>query len=307
MENDAKYFYNKATVYNDEGKYTLAIDNFKKALEQDPHSIEIIFNLGVAYLNKKEYDSGIECFENVLNISPDEAAAFSNLALSHAKKHDFEKAILYYQKVLAINPEDTGTFKDLGDSYVKNRQYDEAIQYYEKFLQHHPTSFIVKESLQTAINLKNSLGKGTELKEATVPPTVNTYSAGKELTNSPEEYINMAVNCVKEQNIDMAIENLRNCLKIDPDNKKAGELLNKLFELKQKQGNTVKKEEIKTAHVFVDYQKANEYLTLGIAYFNVNNYNMALENFKKCLEINPNDYKCKGYVLEISAKIKESK
>ena len=316
MENDAKYYYNKATNYNDEGKYSLAIDNFKKALSMDPNSFEIIFNLGIAYINKKEFDLAIESFENVLKFSPDEPAAYSNMALAYSKKHDFDSAIKYYKKVLELEPEDTSAFKDLGDAFVKNRQYNEAIEYYEKFLKSHPTSFIVKESLQTAINLKNKLGSGGASEDETAVP-IHTQEPDNLPRKSSEEYLNEAVAFIKDQKIDSAIEALRSCLKINPDNTKASDLLNKLFKLKQVSGNTetkpqTEKQENNTGAenqspsepAFIDYTKANEHFTLGLAYYNVNNYNMALDHFKKCIEINPNDFNCKKYIADVTSKLK---
>lgn len=307
-EQNSKYYYNKATVYSDEGKYTLAVDNFKKALAIEPDSIEIIFNLGITYINKKEYDSAVECFEKVLKVSPDEVAALSNIALAHSKKFEFDKSINYYKKVLEINPEDTSTFKDLGDVYTKDKQYDNAIEYYNNFLKAHPTSNIVKESLKTVINLQKN--------QSFAKPANSVKEAVKksaEPAESAESCFNTAVSCVKEQKFDIAIEHLRKCLKINPHHSRAYDLLNKLFKIKEKynsgelQNKTeepVKKEEPAKEEkaVFIDYRKFNEFITLAMAYYNMGNFDMALENFVKGSEVNPNDNDCNKYINELKSK-----
>ncbi len=305
-EMDAKYYYNKGIIYNEEGKYGLAIDNFKNALALNPESIEINFNLGVAYINKKEYVPAIECFKFVLEKTPDEVAALSNIALAYAKNSDFNSAINYYQKVLLITPDDSPTFKDLGDAYTKNKQYDKAIEYYEKFLKIHPTSFVVKESLSTAINLKKNADGTIEKKEE--PKVIQHQKTIVDNNKSADNHFNLAVNFVKEQDFDAAIENLRSCLKINPDYSGAYTLLNKLFKVKEKLSSiSAGKQNIKVNTpvdpIFIDYRKFNEYYTLGMAYYNAQNCRMALENFQKGLEINPSDQNCKNYINEIKSKM----
>ena len=314
-ENDANFYYNKGINYNEDGKYGLAVDNFKLALSMDPDSIEINFNLGVAYINKKEYSIAIECFKTVLQKSPDETAALSNIALAYAKINEFNTAINYYKKILAIKPDDVPTFKDLGDTYTKNRQYDEAIENYREFLKIHPTSFLVKESLNTALNLKkNQAGI-----KADQEPAINKQlrSNSGENDKSASEYFDLAVNYVKEQNFDTAIENLRKCLTINSNHPNAYDLLNKLFKIKEKSNTNAtlpKKEPPATEPVkteppktptFIDYRRFNEFYTLGVAYYNAQNFEMALENFKQGNQINPDDKTCNEYISKIMGQSKK--
>lgn len=314
-ENNAKYYYNKGIIYNEEGKYGLAVDNLKTSLSMEPDSVEINFNLGVAYINKKEYGSAIECFKTVLNKSPDEAAALSNIALAYAKKFEFNSAIDYYKKLLSIKPDDTPTYKDLGDVYTKNKQYDNAIECYQNFLKTHPTSFIVKDSLNTAINLKKNQTE-TNIDNEPVVNNKPQLISGED-AKSAQEYFDFAVNCVKEQKFDTAIENLRKCLKINSNYPNAYDLLNKLFKVKEKFNHNepekqnikpvlpeIKSEKIETpkSPLFVDYRKFNELFTLGVAYYNVQNYRMALENFQKGIEINPTDITCNDYISKITSR-----
>jgi len=314
-ENDSKFYYNKGIIYNEEGKYGLAVDNFKTALSFEPDSFEINFNLGVAYINKKEYSSAIECFKIVLKKSQDEVAALSNIALAYAKNNDFDTAVNYYKKVLELKPDDTATFKDLGDAYTKNKQYDNAIECYQNFLKIHPTSFIAKESLNTAMNLKKNHVKTNIPNESVVKNESQPIS--REEVKPAEEYFELAVNYVKEQNFDKAIENLRKCLKINSNYPNAYDLLNKLFKVKEKFNNiNFEKQNIKSlaqeitfqkidapkSSFFIDDRKFNEFFTMGIAYYNAKNYNLALENFQNSQKINPSDKTCADYISEITSK-----
>jgi len=302
-DNDAKFFYNKGIIYNEEGKYGLAIDNFQKALQLEPASIEINFNIGVAYINKKEFASAINCFKVVIEKSPEEVAAYSNIALAYARNGQPVEAVENYKKVLELKPDDIPTYKDLGDAYTKARQYDKAIESYQIFLKSHPTSFVVKESLNTAINLKKNasgIQEAPPQKQQDVP-----QNSPQEPFVSAQEYFNNAVVNIKEQKFDDAIENLRKCLKINSDFPNAYDTLNKLFKIKEKFKNAPA--EIKTTAPlpqkpceYVDLRKFNELYSMAIAYYGVKNYPAALERFTSALEVNPCDENSKKYISEIN-------
>ncbi len=225
-----EFYYNKGIVYNDEGKYTLAIENYIKALSYNRQSIEAYFNLGVAYINNKEYELAIDGFNNVLKLNPNETLAYSNIALAYSRRKNYDLAISNYQKVLALNPDDVDTYKDLADVYVRNKQYDEAINYYNKALEINPCLIQVKQSLKTAINLKNQNEPACEKEESVV------YDEIQDNSNEvmAQSYFNSGVNCIKEKNIDSAIENFRNCLKISPDFPNAYNFLDKMLQIKAK-------------------------------------------------------------------------
>jgi len=233
MDNkEYEYFYNKGIAFNDEGKFTLAIDNYLKALSISPDSIEAHFNLGVVYINKKEYELAISSFDHVLSINPDEEAAFSNIALAYGRSKNYDMAIKYYKKVLDITPDDTDTFKDLADVYLKKGDHDTAIDYYNRALKLNPYMMHVKKALQTAINLKNqALANPNPLHKYTM--LYDNIDEETEKTELANQFFYSGVKCIKEQNIDGAIEHFRHCLKIDPDYANAYNLLNKMLKLKE--------------------------------------------------------------------------
>lgn len=233
MNNEYQIFYNKGTAYNDEGKYTLAIDNYLKALSINNDSIEIHFNLGIAYINKKEYDLAIDSFNNVLKLNPDEVVAYSNIALAYARNKNYSKSIENYKKVLSYTPDDADTYKDLADVYVRSGGYDLAIENYNTVLKINPCMVQVKKSLETAINLKNQ-NKPADNQTSQVNNPVYQQTNEKEINQLAQNYFAAGVTCIKEQNIDGAIDNLRNCLKLSSSYPGASDLLNKVLLIKQR-------------------------------------------------------------------------
>lgn len=290
-DNQAKILYNKGVQYNSEGVYKLAISNFLKSLEIDPNSIETHFDLGVAYINNKEYDLALESFNTVLKLNQDEVCAYSNIALAYLRKGDFQQSIEYYNKVLSYKPEDLDTFIDLAYAYVKNKQYDEAIELYNKALKHGSHRFKAQEGLNTALNLKNS--QEEKVNKEQLDESLKDFFKKPEKT--PEHYFNLAVNYVKERNLDLAIEALRSCLKIKPYYPQASQLLDKLFKIKEQT----------PVNKIVNYKDLTDCFNLGVCFFNAQNYQLALDKFKECIQIDPNHRGTIEYLKKIKEQLAE--
>jgi len=298
MDNtEAKLHYNKGVQYNNEGKYKLAINNFLKALELEPNFIEAQFDLGVTYINEKEYNSAIESFNKVLKLNENEVCAYSNLALAYLRKGDYNASIEHHKKVLLIKPGDLDTYMDLAYAYVKNQQYDEAIDLYNITVKHGSHYLKAKEGLNTALNMK----KGHQTCNEVVKTKKEEIEPKEKSNKSRDDYFDLAVNCVKEQNFDLAIENLRKCLKMEPDYTKATMLLDKIFKIKQQLANTPNVQEEKKTSVLSpsDYKVLNDSYNLGISFFNAKHYDLALEKFKECLQIDPNHEDSKEVLRKI--------
>lgn len=65
------YTYNQlGTALRKQGKFRQAVDNYLKALEHDPDSEVLHFNLGRAYLEAKDRDNSIKSMQKALKIKP---------------------------------------------------------------------------------------------------------------------------------------------------------------------------------------------------------------------------------------------
>lgn len=301
-----KIHYNKGIKYNDEGKYNLAVVNFEKALECDPDCIEAHFDLGAVYINKKDYDLAIKSFNNVLRLNPNEVTAYVNIALAYLRIGDFGNSIESYKKALTINPEDIDTVVDLAYAYVKNQQYDEAIELYNKAMNYGSHRFKAKEGLDQALNLKgyyeqNKAEKPAE-KQVETTEKISIENNEEEIKDHHEHY-EIAVNFVKQNDFEAAIENLRKCIRLEPHFTKAKALLDKLYILKEKAGNNlpVKKETLITSPpAYVNQKDLRDAYTIGVCFFNAQNYDMAEEKFRDCLQIDPNHEESQEYLKKIS-------
>lgn len=100
---------NKADSYNkkgislyNRGKYTEAIEEFKKALELNPKHYDAHFHLGIVYYAKGMIDESITELKKAIDAAPDEPKAHYNIAFAYVAKENIEEALSEYQKAINL-------------------------------------------------------------------------------------------------------------------------------------------------------------------------------------------------------------
>ncbi|MCR4422868.1 MAG: hypothetical protein GYA61_05910 [Spirochaetales bacterium] len=169
----------KAKEYELQGKYSLAIENYKRYLTFEPKNIDII-DL-VAELERKKYSEipkpQIKTSETPPPTNP---ASLYNLAIYHTKMKEYVLAIYYLERYLLLNPNDTNAKslydkvkavyesevlnkkedalyimqqKRLGMSYIKQNKYVEAYNLFVALSKKYPNDKSIKPYLEEATNL----------------------------------------------------------------------------------------------------------------------------------------------------------
>jgi len=115
-ENDLLYF-NRGTIYDQEGNTTKAEQDYKSALEINPSSFGANYNLGALYFNY-----GVKLKDEAGNTSSD--AKYK--ALTKQANDNFEKALPYMQDAFNLNKEDKNTIISLKQLYALKGDYDKS-------------------------------------------------------------------------------------------------------------------------------------------------------------------------------------
>ncbi|MDD3296382.1 MAG: tetratricopeptide repeat protein [Candidatus Omnitrophica bacterium] len=124
-----------AEKYAENGKFDMAIEEFKKALGLKPDFFEAYNSIGFCYIQLGRYEEAIKHFEKALEFNSDYAQAYDNIGVAYSFMKQFQKAISYYQKALFIDPEFSSSYNNLGATYMFSQQYPEAIESYKKFIE----------------------------------------------------------------------------------------------------------------------------------------------------------------------------
>lgn len=149
----------KAFAFDSMGESEKAFEAYSSALEQNPDSPDLIFNLGRLYYMRDDFTSAIEQFKNVLNISPDDYEATLNIGNAYlsvaeefmapiregAEMSDKEKkttqdkaieqykaAVPFLKKAVEIKPDDSITWTNLGVAYINSGMKEEGEAAFKK-------------------------------------------------------------------------------------------------------------------------------------------------------------------------------
>ncbi len=121
-----------ASIYFQQGKTVECIETNKKALELEPTSEWLWFNLGIYYFDLGRYYKAIDAFKNAIAIDPKYELAYYYLALSYEKVGKITEAIDNLKAYEQIFPFDQKVYLILGFFYADLSDYRTALEYFER-------------------------------------------------------------------------------------------------------------------------------------------------------------------------------
>ena len=130
MPNDVLTAINLGGAYILAKKFALAIPILVKASEQEPRNEMIWTNLGAAYLGNPilaqddQQRKAIQAFERAIEINPVTPNVHYNLGLIHRDRGEIEQAILRFRQAVQTNPHDRDACRALGR--LEDQQNDGA-------------------------------------------------------------------------------------------------------------------------------------------------------------------------------------
>jgi tetratricopeptide (TPR) repeat protein len=137
-----------------------AIAQYQKALEIQPRSAALQFNLGTAFDRKGQVDKAIEQYQEAVDLQPDFAQARNNLGDALLRTGRTDGAIAQFQEALKIWPNSTMLRNNLGRAFLLKGQVHEAVAQFQKTLEIQP-SFVKARN-----NLANALLQSGQVNEA---------------------------------------------------------------------------------------------------------------------------------------------
>ena len=97
-------YYNIGIAYHALDFNKLALKNFKKALRNDPMSVDVLPSLGELYFEMKKYKHAIKTFQHVVEVKPESYLAWHLLSKSHYKNGEMDNATETNAMCLSLNP-----------------------------------------------------------------------------------------------------------------------------------------------------------------------------------------------------------
>jgi len=107
---DAIQYRIKGYVYQQQGDYDQAAENYKNAIVRNPFYVCAYNDLGIVYEQQGWYDRAQEQYIKAIELDPTYVSAYSNLALLNERLGDLDAACYYWGRRANIgNPEDPWT------------------------------------------------------------------------------------------------------------------------------------------------------------------------------------------------------
>ena len=124
--------------YARKGENDMAIADFTKALELNPHDADAYHNRGISYAYKREYDHAIADYDEALKLNPRDALAYHNRGNAYVNKGGYDQAIVDCSKALNLNQDASVAYLIRGNAYTGKGEYTQAIADYSEFLKPYP-------------------------------------------------------------------------------------------------------------------------------------------------------------------------
>lgn len=115
------------------GRGAAAAVEYRRALDQDPHSPYLLNKLALAFMAQEAWQQALPYLQRAQRLSSDDAATYTNLGRLYVALHDYEQARVVLNEAIQINPYDPAIHLHLAESYRQLGHADKAQQEQQLF------------------------------------------------------------------------------------------------------------------------------------------------------------------------------
>lgn len=313
----AGLFINRAFLRYRLDDYFGAMADYDYAIQLDPLNAVALFNRGLMRAELKDNDRAIQDFTRVLSLKPGDARALYNRAMLYRDTHQYKKAMADIDKVIESYPDLAGAYylrfdinRALGNMRQSEKDYNKSMA-----LAKHPVN--LSESGQSDVADAGGGGNGSRQESASEPQEVVAarFSALLTVDNSSDaleqQYNNPGIRGkVQDRNINVEVEPIfalsyyYSPSELRPstyyikevDDLNATRILRKLLLITNSDVSLNDQAEINRHFSDIEYYnsyiathapRAVDYFGRGMAQMTVRNYQGAIADFDKALQLTP--------------------
>ena len=286
---DAELNANLGAIKQAQGDFETALSYYGKAEKINPSNVTTRLNVGTLFQQRKEYQKAIQSYDSILTLYPNNTQALLYKAQVYKEMGDNKTALDLYKKILSIDPNNAGAKAEIGDVMKNTLTPAEYIAYMQK-----------SGNVNDLYNYVYKLHQENKLDDA-----ITGYKAVIEKDSTKvDAYVNLAICYAAKNDYNNAISTLNTAKSKFP----ANNLVLKTLQNVQSDSSNSKLAEASQSYENKDYKKAiQQYLAinpatedsmLGVAasYQALEDYNSAIEYYKKAEQINPNNAEIPYYI-----------
>lgn len=291
---DAELNANIGAIKQAKGDFEGALSYYAKAEQLNPSNVNTRLNVGTLFQQKKDFIKALKSYDSVLTLYPDNVQANLYKAQALSEMGNKKEALTLYKKVLSLDPTNTTAKTELVGVMQATMSSDDFIAYLSEKAQ-------TDKTMQTMLyDYAYKLHKENKTADA-----INAYnSVLKTNPSNIDAYVNLAI-CYASKN---DYKNAQNILNTAKAKFPANNLILKTLQDVQKDSLSTTIASATKSYEEKDYETAiKQYLTinpatedslLGIAasYQALENYDKAIEFYKKAMNIAPKNSEIPYYI-----------
>ena len=114
LELQSHYLHFRGALFERIGQHNRAIDDFSRAVKQQPENVTYAVSLGRAWLGLEENESALSLFRSTLRLGPRNADVLAGLGTAWLQSGETERAAAFLQRALEIDPDHVAALRDRG-------------------------------------------------------------------------------------------------------------------------------------------------------------------------------------------------
>ncbi len=207
----AKEHFNEGLKLEQSGMDTLALIEYRAAVENDPNYADAYLNMGSIQFNHNKYQEALENFKKATELEPGSADAWANLGRVNFKLKNYIEAENAYKKALEINPDYNEVHKDMGLLYYNQKNWPALVENMEAFTSKVKDDYLAYYLLGKGYQKLKKTDKATADLKKTIelnPDYFNGWNTLGQIYQSQERY-------------QQAFDAYKKAVQLDPNNYRA--------------------------------------------------------------------------------------
>lgn len=210
IESSMAYYAKKANMLADSGRFALALNHYRAAIELNANDPILHHNIGVCFIQLNEFDSAIVHLQTAILLQPAYIQAQLSLAKAYWSIGDNNQAIAVCRKAVMQDPVNGEAFFLLGQLYEELDLLDQAEDAFKRAVTLRPNDFDARNNLGAVYYRKGQLGKAIGVFEELLDLNPNYLNA----------YLNMGHALVRRCMFGPALDVYQKAVNLAPKNPK---------------------------------------------------------------------------------------
>lgn len=269
--------------YGKTGRFEQAGEQYRKALAIDSTFLDGYIGLGVVKEHLNDYEGAARMYEKALGLDPSNGALKSRLGDIKLRLEHFDDAERLLGEAVSMNPLDARSHRNLGSVYYHRKKYDRSIEQFLMALGLDPRDALSHYYLSRAY-----VGKGMVVRALSEMEIVLSLDPEFPGAQTYKAYL-----LVERGDYSGALRVLRSHVRRRRDDKTAHELLGLIY---AGIGDDGKAERAYLRALDIDSTDGNIWHSLGLLYDRAEKYESAISSFRNAIKYNPQDASAYNYI-----------